>query len=206
MQKPRFLRGFFIQHNGNAHSDKTLSGVIRIRINSSIKFIGNAVMEKIDTKPWYKYFWPWFLIAVPVSSFIMAYFLVNFAANTEDSLVVDDYYKEGKAINASMAKVEEARRLRIMTDLTVNDGQIALEFHSGIPSTGNALKLNFYHVTLQEKDFSLLLTRDAKGVYRGFTEQDTNGKWRVSLTPIDDSWKVQQEVSLPRKDKIRFVP
>ena len=105
-----------------------------------------------------------------------------------------------------MAKVEEARRLRIMTDLTVNEGQIALEFHSGIPSTGNALKLNFYHVTLQEKDFSLLLTRDAKGIYRGFTEQDTNGKWRVSLTPIDDSWKVQQEVSLPRKDKIRFVP
>ena len=163
-------------------------------------------MEKTDTKPWYKYFWPWFLIAVPVSSFVMAYFLVNFAANTEDSLVVDDYYKEGKAINASMAKVEEARRLRIMTELTVNEGQIALEFHSGIPSTGNALKLNFYHVTLQEKDFSLLLTRDAKGIYRGFTEQDTNGKWRVSLTPIDDSWKVQQEVSLPRKDKIRFVP
>ena len=163
-------------------------------------------MEKTDTKPWYKYFWPWFLIAVPVSSFVMAYFLVNFAANTEDSLAIDDYYKEGKAINASMAKVEEAQRLRIMTDLTVNDGQIALEFHSGIPSTGNALKLNFYHVTLQEKDFSLLLTRDAKGIYRGFTEQDTNGKWRVSLTPIDDSWKVQQEISLPRKDKIRFVP
>ena len=48
-------------------------------------------MEKTDTKPWYKYFWPWFLIAVPLSSFVMAYFLVNFAANTEDSLVVDDY-------------------------------------------------------------------------------------------------------------------
>lgn len=163
-------------------------------------------MEKTDTKPWYKYFWPWFLIAVPVSSFIMAYFLVNFAANTNDSLVVDDYYKEGKAINTSMAKVEEARRLRIMTDLTVNGGQVALEFHSGIPATGNALKLSFYHVTLQEKDFSLLLTRDANGIYRGFTEQDTNGKWRVSLTPLDDAWKVQQEVSLPRSDKIRFIP
>ncbi|GGF57722.1 FixH family protein [Alteromonas lipolytica] len=163
-------------------------------------------MEKTDTKPWYKYFWPWFLIAVPTSSFIMAYFLVNFAANTEDSLVIDDYYKEGKAINASMAKVEQARRMRIMTDLTVIDGQIALEFHSGIPESGNALKLSFYHVTLEDKDFTMLLTRDASGIYRGYTEVDTNGKWRVSLTPMDEAWKVQQEVSLPRNDKIRFIP
>lgn len=163
-------------------------------------------MERTDTKPWYKYFWPWFLIAVPVSSFMMAFVLVNVATNTDDSLVVDDYYKEGKAINASMAKVEEAQRLRIMTDLTVNDGQITVEFHSGIPDAGNALKLNFYHVTLQDKDFSLLLTRDASGIYRGFTESNTDGKWQISLSPMDDAWKVQQIISLPRKDKIRFIP
>ncbi len=163
-------------------------------------------METTDTKPWYKYFWPWFLIAVPTSSFIVGYFVIYFATNTEDSLVVDDYYKEGKAINASMAKVEVARRQRIMTDLTINDGAIAVEFHSGIPANGNALKLNFYHVTLQNKDFSILLTRDANGVYRGFTEQDTSGKWKVSLTPLDEKWKVQQTIGLPRDGAIRFVP
>ena len=54
-------------------------------------------METSDVKPWYKQFWPWFLIAIPTSSFIMAYFIVKFATNTQDSLVVDDYYKEGKA-------------------------------------------------------------------------------------------------------------
>lgn len=163
-------------------------------------------METSDVKPWYKQFWPWFLIAIPTSSFIMAYFIVKFATNTQDSLVVDDYYKEGKTYNVNHQKVENARKLRIMTDLTVNDGQIALEFHSGIPEEGNALKLSFYHVTLAERDVSLLLTRDANGIYRGFVEQDLSGKWRVTLSPLDDSWKVQQEIGLPRADKIRFVP
>ena len=163
-------------------------------------------METSDVKPWYKQFWPWFLIAIPTSSFIMAYFIVKFATNTQDSLVVDDYYKEGKAYNVNHKKVENARKLRIMTDLSVNDGQIALEFHSGIPEEGNALKLSFYHVTLAERDVSLLLTRDANGIYRGFVEQDLSGKWRVTLSPLDDSWKVQQEIGLPRADKIRFVP
>ena len=163
-------------------------------------------METSDVKPWYKQFWPWFLIAIPTSSFIMAYFIVKFATNTQDSLVVDDYYKEGKAYNVNHRKVENARKLRIMTDLSVNDGQIALEFHSGIPEEGNALKLSFYHVTLAERDVSLLLTRDANGIYRGFVEQDLSGKWRVTLSPLDDSWKVQQEIGLPRADKIRFVP
>ncbi len=163
-------------------------------------------METSVVKPWYKQFWPWFLIAIPTSSFIMEYLIVKFANNTQDSQVVDHYYKEGKAYNVNHQKVDNARKLRIMTDLSVNDGQIALEFHSGIPEEGNALKLSFYHVTLAERDVSLLLTRDANGIYRGFVEQDLSGKWRVTLSPLDDSWKVQQEIGLPRADKIRFVP
>ena len=58
--------------------------------------------------PWYKQFWPWFLIAVPVITVIMSGFLIHFATSTQDTLVIDDYYKEGKAINARLDKVEAA--------------------------------------------------------------------------------------------------
>lgn len=163
-------------------------------------------MENTDSKPWYKYFWPWFLIAVPASSFVMAYFLVGFATNTQDSLVVDDYYKEGKAINANRQNVRTAKRLGILTDLTIDKGNIALTFHAGIPENGNALNLTFYHVTLAQKDFSIMLTRDANGIYRAYTEQPLSGKWRISLTPLDEEWKVQQDISLPHSGAIRFKP
>jgi len=157
-------------------------------------------------RPWYKEFWPWFLIAVPVATLIMGGVLLNLAISTEDSLVIDDYYKEGKAINASLDKEAVAKRMNITTALTIDNGSIALEFHSGIPKEGNAVKLSFYHVTLEERDTTVLLTRDANGLYRGFVEDDLNGKWRVSLTPIDESWKIQNILVLPQTDAIKFNP
>ncbi|GEA10993.1 FixH family protein [Alteromonas sp. KUL49] len=156
--------------------------------------------------PWYKQFWPWFLIAVPVVTLIMGVVLLRLAINTEDSLVVDDYYKEGKAINSRLDKVANARRLRITTDLTIDDGLIAIKFHSGIPQDGTALKLAFHHVTLEEKDTEVLLTRDATGVFRGSTDNDLSGKWRVSLMPMNEEWKIQQTLTLPNGATIRFNP
>lgn len=157
-------------------------------------------------RPWYKEFWPWFLIAVPIVTLIMGGVLLKLAISTEDSLVVDDYYKEGKAINATLDKEALARKRNITTDLTIDNGSIALKFHSGIPQEGNALKLSFYHVTLEERDISILLSRDASGIYRGFIEQNMDGKWRVSLTPFDESWKIQNTLNLPYSGTIKFNP
>ena len=156
--------------------------------------------------PWYKQFWPWFLIAIPVITFVMGMVLLNLATNTTDSLVVDDYYKEGKAINARLDKIEEAKRRNITTDLTIENGVVTVKFHSGIPKEGQALKLTFYHTTLQDLDTSVLLSRDAKGVYRGFVESSLDGKWQITLTPIDEVWKIQQTVTLPWSGVIKFNP
>lgn len=157
-------------------------------------------------KPWYKQFWPWFLIAIPVASFIMSGIMINIATTTENSLVVDDYYKEGKAINLSLDKFASAKRKNITTDLTIDNGSIALKFHSGIPQEGVALKLGFYHTTLADRDVSVLLSRDATGMYRGFTEQNLAGKWQITLSPIDESWKIQKTVTLPYSGVMKFNP
>ncbi len=157
-------------------------------------------------RPWYKEFWPWFLIAVPVATLIMGGVLLNLAITTENSLVIDDYYKEGKAINARLDKEALAKRLNITTELSIQDGSIALTFHSGIPQEGNAVRLNFYHVTLEDRDVSVLLSRDASGIYRGFVEENLDGKWHISLTPFDNSWKIQNTVKLPYSGAIKFNP
>jgi hypothetical protein len=156
--------------------------------------------------PWYKQFWPWFLIAVPLSSFIVGFIVVHFATNTTDSLVIDDYYKEGRSINLNIDKTLKAKSLRITTDLTIDDGNIALKFHSGIPKEGNALKLAFYHVTLSDRDITLLLSRDANGIYRGHTDANLAGKWQVTLSPVDDSWKIQNVIFLPFAGAFKFNP
>lgn len=156
--------------------------------------------------PWYKQFWPWFLILVPLSSMIFSLNYAKLAVTTDNDLVVDEYYKEGRVINTRLDKIELAQTLNISTFLNINGDSVALTFNSGAPKQGQALRLNFYHVTIAARDFELLLTRDAVGVYRGSHSTDIIGKWKVSLTPLDEQWKIQKTMNLPYSDTISFEP
>ena len=163
-------------------------------------------MEELDVKPWYKQFWPWFLICIPVSSFIVGGIVVSFATDGTNSLVVDDYYKEGKSINARLDKIVKAKALNITTLINVTNDVISVEFLSGAPRSKEALKLDFFHVTQEERDFFVLLSADASGIYRAQSETSVNGKWRLRLTPLDESWKVQKTLNLPTSKATSFNP
>ena len=52
-----------------------------------------------DTLPWYRQFWPWFLIALPACVVIAAIATALIASRHADDLVADSYYKDGLAIN-----------------------------------------------------------------------------------------------------------
>ncbi|AWL11954.1 hypothetical protein HMF8227_01479 [Saliniradius amylolyticus] len=148
-----------------------------------------------DSRPWYKQFWPWFLIAIPVLSIILSSHMLYLAVTTKDSLVVDDYYKEGKAINRQLAAVRRAQKLGISTELSVSETVLSLEFISGQPESGTALELFFQHPTLENKDFRVLLTRDAGGIYRAELPHQLEGKWKLNLHPLNGQWKIQQPLS-----------
>lgn len=155
---------------------------------------------------WYKQFWPWFLITIPALSMVLSISMLTLAINTDDSLVVDEYYKEGKAINLQLIKVKKARELGISTELRVEQERISIEFISGLPATGEALNLDFYHATLAQNDFSVLLTQDASGLYRALASEPITGKWNVTLSPLDKSWKVAKPFTFPRSAPILFEP
>ena len=156
--------------------------------------------------PWYKQFWPWFLIIIPLTSMVLSFTMIHFAYNTDDSLVIDEYYKEGKGINMQLTKIQEARVLGIETKMAVTNEAVELTFVSGLPASGEALSLVFQHATLETKDFSLMLLRDANGIYRATLEHPADGKWKVSLQPLNEQWRVQNTVSLPRKEPFSFNP
>ncbi|GAA0852149.1 FixH family protein [Aliiglaciecola litoralis] len=132
--------------------------------------------------------------------------MLNLALNTDDSLVIDDYYKEGRGINLELTKVQEAKALNIKTLLKVDGNRISLEFLSGSPKTGEALQLFFYHPTLEKMDFSALLTQDANGMFRTTLDSPISGKWTVTLTPMTHNWKIVQQIQLPRKQAFAFNP
>ena len=163
-------------------------------------------MQSDIQKVWYKQFWPWFLIIVPLTSMVLSFTMMNLAFTGEDSMVIDDYYKEGRAINLKIQKLQQAQNLNISTKTQVFSDYVEVIFISGEPENGEALTLDFFHSTQKFKDFSVTLFRDANGVYRAPLAEDILGKWQLSLHPFNENWKIQQVVSLPQTSPFDLKP
>ena len=163
-------------------------------------------MQSDIQKVWYKQFWPWFLIIVPLTSMVLSFTMMNLAFTGEDSMVIDDYYKEGRAINLKIQKLQQAQNLNISTKIQVFSDYVEVIFISGEPENGEALTLDFFHSTQKFKDFSVTLFRDANGVYRAPLTEDILGKWQLSLHPFNEDWKIQKVVSLPQTNPFDLKP
>ncbi|RUO81321.1 hypothetical protein CWI84_00745 [Idiomarina tyrosinivorans] len=158
-------------------------------------------------KPWYKQFWPWFLIGVPFIVIVVCttiIFISNYLGGF--NMVVDDYYKRGKAINAVVHRVKKARELGITFGFTAHDGQFVVRYTGGQPKELTAIKVSFYHATIATKDFQRLVPVNADGIYRTDIPKDISGKWTITIEPFDESWKVSEQFMLPKTDETALEP
>jgi hypothetical protein len=149
--------------------------------------------------PWYKEPWAYLVFILPLSAVIAGIATFIIANTNADTVVVDDYYKKGKTINQDIRKFKLAEKLGIRFDLQVSGNEIVLK-PTGIEKTFPLLNVNFYHVTLAERDFSVKLTPDGNGWLRQDFTQNINGKWRILVTPFDNKWKLQTTVALPKAE------
>ena len=81
--------------------------------------------------PWYKNFWPWFLIFFPLAAIIGCITLIITAVGNGPDMVVDDYYKKGKAINLELTKFEKAKALFLHGKLNVTNERASFAFTKG---------------------------------------------------------------------------
>ncbi|MDG3088138.1 FixH family protein [Vibrio hannami] len=148
-------------------------------------------------KPWYKQFWPWFLIALPLCVVIAS--LTTFAIFSKNSvnLVAEDYYKKGKAISVDLSRVNAANGLKIKASVHTEENQIVIDFDKGELNHHPALNVIFTHRTLPNQDFQVLLSSDANGVYRHTLDKALTGPWFVELEPHTREWLVQGKVTFP---------
>lgn len=146
---------------------------------------------------WYKQFWPWFLILLPLAAVTASFYTLTLAINTRDSLVVDDYYNKGKAINEDISRLKLADHLHIRGELLIIGDKARLMLNKGDLPAFPALKVYFYHPTLQDHDFSQMINADYNGVYRFDLPSAISGKWQVSIEPFDARWRIQESITLP---------
>jgi hypothetical protein len=151
---------------------------------------------------WYQEPWAWLVVILPVISVIVSINIAIIATNNADSLVVGDYYKQGKAINQQLSKLKMAEKLGINFDLKVSANELVLN-PTGIEKKFPVINVSFYHATQKERDFNVKLTADGNGMFRSAITENIQGKWTITITPFDDQWKLQKTLSLPQNE---FTP
>lgn len=142
--------------------------------------------------PWYRQFWPWFLIALPGSVVVAALYTLVLANRHADDLVVDEYYKEGLAINREIRRQTAADALGIVATVTTDGRQLDVQMRGD--SLGSELRLLLSHPLEAERDFAVPLRELSPGHYRVLLPTPLEGRWHWIIDAGAGSpWRVDGE-------------
>lgn len=149
---------------------------------------------------WHKQFWPWFLIILPGIVVIASIGTVILAFMRADTLVENNYYKEGLAINKTVSDIQKAKQLNIEGVLVMNKGKLLLSLASKIPITDAKLLITFNHPFNQAQDVEITLDRKSANQYAGDIPALDNGKWYITLQSTDTAspWRITNTHFLPK--------
>lgn len=146
--------------------------------------------------PWYRQFWPWFVIALPAASVLFSFATLAVAVRNADSLVRDDYYKAGLGINRDFAleRVAAQRQLGATLRRDAAHGGLAVEVRGSGIDPHSELLLALAHPTDAGRDQVLPLRADADGIFRSALAASLRGPWNATLTPAGGGWRLAARI------------
>jgi hypothetical protein len=151
-----------------------------------------------DTKPWYRQFWPWFVISLPASAVVFSFATLYVAVSGADSLVRDDYYDAGLAINRDFDREREAVRLGLRARFALDDTGglvVSLEGQGAGDFAQLSLQLDRPNDATRDLRVDLDVTSPGRFVARGALPA-LEGRWDASLSPVDATWRLASRVEL----------
>ena len=144
-------------------------------------------------RPWYREPMVWLVIAIPALTVVGGLTTVVIAHLRSDTLVADEYRKEGLAINRDPTRDLAARRLGVGAELALEGGTLTVRLAPGRAQPPGQLVVLFSHATNAEQDRLLTLTADAAGVYRAPLAPLARGHWYLEVSPADRAWRLTGE-------------
>lgn len=146
--------------------------------------------------PWYRQGWPWLLISIPASAVIGGIITLALAVQSPNAMVVDDYYKEGLAINQKKQRLATAEDMNLQGLLRSDGKQLTLRLHSAAPVSDSTLTLRLVHATRAELDRQLELRRVDDGSYITELDRIAAGTWYLFLQPGDSAWEIRARMMI----------
>jgi hypothetical protein len=157
--------------------------------------------------PWYREPWPWLLMSGPAIVVVAGFATAWLAVVHEDALVADDYYKQGLAINRTLAKQETAARLGMVVDLQFSDdGSAVRAFVNGTTKAPPQLSLHLAHATRAALDQTVVLERTAGGWYEARIGAIDSGRWTLLLEDSANGWRLAAPWHPAAQRSVRLEP
>ncbi len=140
----------------------------------------------------------WLIIAIPGSAVIVGAVMLTLAIVTPESVVREDYYQAGRAINIDLRETDTAADLGV-TATFYGDEETGwlLEVHTQRPppDSGRSLDVLLAHPTLAARDLEAELHPDGSGAWIG-TLEPLQGRHMLSIRPQGGGWLLRREVDL----------
>lgn len=159
----------------------------------------------MDTLPWYKQFWPWFIIALPATVVVAGLTTWYIAEQGADHLVVENYYKDGLSINLVLDKQHLAQELDLAAVLELQGEFMHITLTGNSDPAGLGLKL--WHPMDENLDMELKLARENRGQYRGRLPNPISQRWHWQLEPLapgeNQAWRLVGEITIIPTDDSR---
>jgi len=157
-------------------------------------------------RPWYKEPYVWLMIGIPLSSVIMGSFFISLAVGTKDSLVRDNYYKDGLAYNQELEWDNKAEANDIKVSMTVaDDSQIRLNITNSRLSLPNILQLKLSHPTLKDKDREAVLQKTANDTYVGLMNNALEfGRYYIHIEAPEQAWRIRHVDHIQANSALSF--
>lgn len=157
----------------------------------------------MQVKPWYKQLWPWILIAIPVATVLKAIHSVYIMNQSRPDLVVDDYYKQGRAINLNLAKYREAKLRNLQSHILLAGNKAIIRFENNTVLEQD-LTINFYHNIFAANDFSVTAKRSGENLFVAELPMTPTGKWNLVVFDASKEWKLRSTVMLPQTAEFKL--
>lgn len=165
----------------------------------------SATEAKRSPTPWYKERWTWLLMLMPATAIVAGSITLWLAIKSFDGLVTDDYYKQGLAINQTLARATAAQDLGLVARVrfSAESLSVALSAKPGVDLPGR-LNATLAHPTRGGLDQQLVLERK-DGVYSAAIPVALNSAhWKVLLEDESRSWRLSGTAFLPTETEIRI--
>lgn len=169
----------------------------------------------VPPQPWHREFWPWFIVALLGTVVVASFITLGIAIHFDDSVVRDNYYKEGLAINQEQKLDARARAAKIYAQLTFEQQGIRLDLHSAaaMPLLQNTsqyvsqLSLQFIHPLHADNDLTVTLTEVVAGTFIGKLPQPLHGHWDIDVQPARAStWRLRSRIDMDSSKTFALQP